>query len=111
MQHLFQTSHWLDVHHAQMAHHHNMESHKPNFWVLRTLARRCAGKGSADSIAQVSAVQCGPYDYTRSGNPTRAQLEAHMADLEVRSQTFFTNYSMTPHLSLRMGISTCASEL
>ncbi len=32
---------------------------------------------------QVSAVQCGPYDYTRSGNPTRDQLEAQMADLEV----------------------------
>ena len=32
---------------------------------------------------QVSAVECGPYDYSRSGNPTRAQLEAHMADLEV----------------------------
>ena len=36
-------------------------------------------------FAQVSAVECGPYDYTRSGNPTRAQLEAHMADLEARS--------------------------
>jgi len=35
------------------------------------------------TFEQVSAVQCGPYDYTRSGNPTRAQLEAHMADLEV----------------------------
>lgn len=34
---------------------------------------------------QVSAVQCGPYDYTRSGNPTRDQLEAQMADLEVGS--------------------------
>ena len=34
---------------------------------------------------QVSAVQCGPYDYTRSGNPTRDQLEAQMADLEVNS--------------------------
>ena len=42
-------------------------------------------KSLADSVAQVSAVQCGPYDYTRSGNPTRAQLEAHMADLEVLS--------------------------
>ena len=36
------------------------------------------------SGAQVSAVECGPYDYSRSGNPTRAQLEAHMAELEVR---------------------------
>ena len=34
---------------------------------------------------QVSAVQCGPYDYTRSGNPTRDQLEAQMAELEVGS--------------------------
>lgn len=34
-------------------------------------------------MMQVSAVECGPYDYSRSGNPTRAQLEAHMADLEV----------------------------
>jgi hypothetical protein len=34
---------------------------------------------------QISAVECGPYDYTRSGNPTRDQLEAHMAALEVRN--------------------------
>ena len=54
--------------------------------MLRTLAISYAGQSLADiSIAQVSAVQCGPYDYTRSGNPTRAQLEAHMADLEVLS--------------------------
>ena len=32
---------------------------------------------------QPSATDCGPYDYTRSGNPTRALLEAQMADLEV----------------------------
>lgn len=32
---------------------------------------------------QISAVECGPYDYTRSGNPTRDQLEAQMAGLEV----------------------------
>jgi cystathionine beta-lyase len=36
------------------------------------------------TFKQVSAVQCGPYDYTRSGNPTRDQLEAHIAELEVR---------------------------
>ena len=35
------------------------------------------------TFEQVSAVQCGPYDYTRSGNPTRDQLAAHIADLEV----------------------------
>lgn len=54
--------------------------------MLRILAISWAGQSLADiSVAQVSAVQCGPYDYTRSGNPTRAQLEAHMADLEVLS--------------------------
>ncbi|CAL5224631.1 g7348 [Coccomyxa viridis] len=37
---------------------------------------------------QVSAVQCGPYDYTRSGNPTRDQLEAQMADLEGAARSF-----------------------
>ncbi|KAK9824852.1 hypothetical protein WJX81_008225 [Elliptochloris bilobata] len=31
---------------------------------------------------QLSAVECGEYDYSRSGNPTRAQLEAQMAALE-----------------------------
>ena len=56
-----------------------------HFRVLRTLTISCAGPSLAGSIAQVSAVQCGPYDYSRSGNPTRAQLEAHMADLEVLS--------------------------
>ena len=39
----------------------------------------------APNDVQVSAVECGPYDYSRSGNPTRAQLEAHMADLEARA--------------------------
>lgn len=35
------------------------------------------------TFRQRSAVECGPYDYTRSGNPTRTQLESHMADIEV----------------------------
>ena len=35
------------------------------------------------TFTQPSATTNGPYDYTRSGNPTRAQLEAQMADLEV----------------------------
>lgn len=43
-----------------------------------------AAASEAFAGAQVSAVECGPYDYSRSGNPTRAQLEAHMAELEVR---------------------------
>lgn len=33
---------------------------------------------------QLSAVDCGEYDYSRSGNPTRSQLEAQMAALEAR---------------------------
>ncbi len=37
-----------------------------------------------DVCEQVSAVECGPYDYSRSGNPTRTQLEAHVAQLEAR---------------------------
>lgn len=32
---------------------------------------------------QQSATECGPYDYSRSGNPTRDQLQAHVAELEV----------------------------
>ena len=35
------------------------------------------------TFRQRSAVECGPYDYTRSGNPTRTQLEAQLADIEV----------------------------
>lgn len=37
------------------------------------------------TFRQVSAVECGPYDYTRSGNPTRSQLEDQMAEVEVRA--------------------------
>ena len=35
------------------------------------------------TFGQPSATTFGPYDYTRSGNPTRAMLETQMADLEV----------------------------
>lgn len=34
---------------------------------------------------QPSATENGPYDYTRSGNPTRTLLETQMADLEVHT--------------------------
>ncbi|KAK9829409.1 hypothetical protein WJX72_005673 [[Myrmecia] bisecta] len=37
---------------------------------------------------QPSATANGPYDYTRSGNPTRALLEAQMADLEGADRAF-----------------------
>jgi cystathionine beta-lyase len=33
------------------------------------------------TFKQVSATQMGDYDYTRSGNPTRTQLEAHMCKI------------------------------
>lgn len=34
------------------------------------------------TFAQASATDCGPYDYTRSGNPTRRALEVALAELE-----------------------------
>ena len=34
------------------------------------------------TFGQPTAVDMGPYDYTRSGNPTRAQLESQIAALE-----------------------------
>lgn len=37
---------------------------------------------------QISATECGPYDYTRSGNPTRTALEAQIAELEGASRAF-----------------------
>ena len=44
------------------------------------------------TFKQPSAVDNGPFDYTRSGNPTRAILEQNMADLEggVRGLAFAT---------------------
>ena len=59
---------------------------------------------------QVSAVACGPYDYTRSGNPTRDQLEAQMADLEVLP----TCAPLKPPCSMELGtralkLHSCAS--
>lgn len=37
---------------------------------------------------QPSATDCGPYDYSRSGNPTRTLLEGQIADLEGASRSF-----------------------
>ena len=36
------------------------------------------------TFGQPSATVGGPYDYTRSGNPTRTLLEEQIAQLEVR---------------------------
>ncbi len=36
------------------------------------------------TFGQPGATEGGPYDYTRSGNPTRTQLESQIAELEVR---------------------------
>jgi hypothetical protein len=40
------------------------------------------------TFAQPSATENGPYDYTRSGNPTRTQLEEQMANLECADRAF-----------------------
>jgi cystathionine beta-lyase len=40
------------------------------------------------SFAQESVLASGPYDYTRSGNPTRAALESHVARLEGATRAF-----------------------
>ncbi len=39
-------------------------------------------------VLQLSATECGQYDYSRSGNPTRTQLEAQIADLEAATRSF-----------------------
>jgi len=40
------------------------------------------------TFAQDSALDCGPYDYSRSGNPTRSVLETHLAELEGAERAF-----------------------
>jgi cystathionine beta-lyase len=40
------------------------------------------------TFAQASATECGQYDYTRSGNPTRTVLERQLALLEVARYAF-----------------------
>lgn len=40
------------------------------------------------TFAQESALECGPYDYSRSGNPTRAVLESQLARLEGATRAF-----------------------
>lgn len=40
------------------------------------------------TFEQESAVECGQYDYTRSGNPTRAVLEKQLAGLEHGTRAF-----------------------
>ncbi|KAI3667273.1 hypothetical protein L6452_42323 [Arctium lappa] len=40
------------------------------------------------TFKQPSATECGPYDYTRSGNPTRDVLESLMAKLDKADQAF-----------------------
>ena len=50
---------------------------------IARLGERVAPEVMQATFTQPLATTNGPYDYTRSGNPTRAQLEAQMADLEV----------------------------
>ena len=53
-------------------------------WLVGFLSQHCKQPAMVQAtFTQPSATANGPYDYTRSGNPTRAQLEAQMADLEV----------------------------
>ena len=46
--------------------------------------RLLANAIQAATFGQPSATVGGPYDYTRSGNPTRTLLEEQIAQLEVR---------------------------
>ena len=47
------------------------------------------------SIVQPNAVDCGPFDYTRSGNPTRTQLESQLADIEGAARSFVFTSGMS----------------
>ncbi|HVJ09544.1 MAG TPA: PLP-dependent aspartate aminotransferase family protein [Acidisarcina sp.] len=47
------------------------------------------------TFAQEKADSFGPYDYTRSGNPTRRVLEDHLADLENGKRGFVFSSGMT----------------
>lgn len=40
------------------------------------------------TFEQPSALECGPYDYSRSGNPTRTVLERQLASLEAGHRAF-----------------------
>ncbi|RKP25070.1 Cys/Met metabolism PLP-dependent enzyme-domain-containing protein [Syncephalis pseudoplumigaleata] len=47
------------------------------------------------TFKQTSATQCGEYDYSRSGNPTRSHLESHMAKVMGASRAFAVTSGMT----------------
>ncbi|OUS48876.1 putative cystathionine beta-lyase precursor CBL [Ostreococcus tauri] len=47
------------------------------------------------TFAQPNATENGPYDYTRSGNPTRTQLEEQMAYLEDADRAFAFSSGMS----------------
>ncbi|KAJ0043014.1 hypothetical protein Pint_18243 [Pistacia integerrima] len=40
------------------------------------------------TFKQPSAIECGPYDYTRTGNPTRDALESLLAKLDKADRAF-----------------------
>lgn len=56
----------------------------PEFWNDDPYNATAPPMYQTSTFRQLSAVDCGPYDYTRSGNPTRTQLERQMAEIEVR---------------------------
>jgi cystathionine beta-lyase len=47
------------------------------------------------TFEQPSALECGPYDYSRSGNPTRTVLERQLASLEGAQRAFAYSSGMT----------------
>ncbi|KAJ3187605.1 cystathionine beta-lyase, partial [Irineochytrium annulatum] len=47
------------------------------------------------TFKQNSATEMGEYDYTRSGNPTRSNLESHLAKLMNASRAFATSTGMS----------------
>ena len=47
------------------------------------------------TFGQPSATENGPYDYTRSGNPTRDLLEKQMAELEGADRAFAFSSGMS----------------
>lgn len=55
------------------------------------------------TFEQPSATEGGPYDYTRSGNPTRTMLETQLADLEGADRSFaFTSGMLALAVAMRL---------
>jgi len=91
-------------------------SEERHTWGLATRLCHPKGKGAGDpynasspvlyqtaTFEQPSATEGGEYDYTRSGNPTRTQLEAQMAELEGADRSFaFTSGMLALAVAMRL---------